>query len=148
MRYREVRAGKVAVSELVDALWRGQVLEPVLAEVLQLELDELSRRGGDEDLPAVADRRDAGGAVHVVSHVALVGDERRPGVETDADVDRARRQRLREPSRGRKSTGSGRKGEEEGVALGVNLDAAFRGARVPDEAAVLGERLGVCLCPE
>ena len=32
---------KVAVSELVDALWRGQVLEPVLAEILQLELDEL-----------------------------------------------------------------------------------------------------------
>ena len=105
-------------------------------------------RSGHEHLPAVADRRDASCTVHVVFHVALVGDERRPGVETDADVDRARCQRLREPGRGRKSAGSGRKGEKEGVALGVNLDAAFRGASVPDEAAVLGERLGVCLCPE
>ena len=51
-------------------------------------------------------------------------------------------------SRGGKSSGSGRKGEEEGVALRIDLDPAFRGARVPDEAAVLGERLGVCLVAE
>ena len=57
---------------------------------LQLELDELCGRGRDEHLPAVAGRRDAGGAVHVVSDVALLGDEWRPGVQADAHVDRGR----------------------------------------------------------
>ena len=50
--------------------------------------------------------------------------------------------------RGRERTGSRREGEEERVALGVHLDAALGGARLPDQAAVLGERLRVCLCAE
>ena len=78
----------------------------MLAEVDEaVETDERSGRGGDEHLPAVSDGRDAGGPVHVVSDVALVGDERRPGVQTDANVDRAGRQRLREGGRSSESTG-------------------------------------------
>ena len=42
----------------------------------------------------------------------------------------------------------GREREEEGVTLRIDLDATFSGARLPDDAAVLGERLGVALGAE
>ena len=42
----------------------------------------------------------------------------------------------------------GREGEEEGVALRVDLDAALGGAGLPDHAPVLGERLRVPLGAE
>ena len=117
-----------AVTELVHALERGEILEAVLAEVAEpVRPDERCRRGSNEYLPAVADSRDPRGAVHVVSDVSLIRDERRPCVETDADVDRAGRQRFRERSRGGESAWSCREGEEEGVALGVDLDATFGG---------------------
>ena len=41
-----------------------------------------------------------------------------------------------------------REGEEEGVALRVHLDPALGGARLPDHAPVLGERLRVALGAE
>ena len=50
---------ELAVSELVDPLRRREVLEPVLAQVRELDLDELSRRGGDEHLAAVPGGGDA-----------------------------------------------------------------------------------------
>ena len=108
---------EVTVSELVDALRRGEVLESVLAKILQLELDKLCGRGRDEHLAAVAGGRDAGGTVHVVSDVSLPGHEWRAGVETDANVGPAGPQRLGERSRSGESTGRRRKGEEERVAL-------------------------------
>ena len=140
---------KLAVAELVDALGRREVLEAMFAEVDEpVDSDKRSRRGGDEHLSAVADCRDARGAVHIVSDVALVGDERRPGVQADANVDRAGRQRLRERGCSRESAGRRREGEEEGVALGVDLDPALGRARLPDQPTVLRERLGVRLRAE
>ena len=94
-RHGQVRAvealegGEVAVSELVDALGGGEVLEPVLAEVSELELDERSGGGRDEHLPAVAAGSDAGSAVDVGADVALLGQERRSGVQADPHRDRA-----------------------------------------------------------
>ena len=44
---------EVTGSELVDALGRRQVLQAVLAQITQLTLDELGRRGRDEHLSAV-----------------------------------------------------------------------------------------------
>ena len=96
----------------------------------------------------MADRRDTRGAVDVVSDVPLVGDERRSGVEADADVDRAGRQRLGERSGCREGAGRRRKSEEEGISLCVDLDATLGRARLPDDPAVLGERLGVRLGAE
>jgi hypothetical protein len=55
---------KVLVTELVDAFRRGQILEPVRAEIAELlRSDERRSGGGDEDLAAVTARRDARGAV-------------------------------------------------------------------------------------
>ncbi len=149
---REVRAVETLqrreslLAELVDALGRGDVLEAMLAQIDEpVEPDKRGRRGGDEHLSAVADCGDARSAMHVVSDVALIGDERRPGVETDAHVDRAGRQRLRERSPSCESARRRREGEEEGVALGVDLDPAFGRTRLPYDSAVLGERIRVGL---
>ena len=137
------------VAELVDALGRSEVLEAMLAEVGEpVEPDERRGRGRDQHLPAVADRRDPSSAVDVVSDVSLIGDERRPGVETNAHVDRAGRERLCERGRRRECAGRGRKGEEEGISLGIDLDATLGGARLPDYPAVLGELVGVRLGAE
>ena len=45
-------------------------------------------------------------------------------------------------------TRSGREGEEEGVALGVDLDPALDCARCPDQPPVLGQRFRVGLGAE
>ena len=70
--------------------------------------DERCCRRGDEHLPAVSNRCDACRSVHVVSDIALVGDERRPSVQADSHVDRAGRQRLRERGCSRESARRGR----------------------------------------
>jgi hypothetical protein len=117
----------------------------VLAEVAELVLDELGGRGRDEHLPAVPGRGDAGGTVHVSADVPLLGEQRRPRVQSDPDLDRARGERLGEATCRRYRPWRRRKGEEEGVALGVHLDPALGAARLPDHTAVLGEHLRVAL---
>ena len=83
--------GNSLVAELEHALGRGEILEPVLAEIVQRRrrLDERSRRRRDEHLAAVAGRRDPRRAMHFRADVALVGDERRPGVHADSHANRA-----------------------------------------------------------
>ncbi len=121
----------------------------MLAEVGEpVEPDERCRRGRDEHLPAVADRRDAGGAVHVISDVAFVRHERRACVQADAHMDRAGRQRFRKRSSSCERAGRRREGEEERIALGVDLDPALGRTRLSYHPTVLGECLGVRLGPE
>ncbi len=64
---------ELRLAELVDPLRRGEVLQPVLAQVAHRRgIDQPRRRGGDERLPAVAARRDPRSAVHIDADVALV----------------------------------------------------------------------------
>jgi hypothetical protein len=66
---------------LVDPLGRGEVLQPVLAEIAQpIRAGEVVGRLRDDGLPAVAGRGDPGGAVDVDADVALLGHERLAGV--------------------------------------------------------------------
>ena len=58
----------------------------MLAEIGELVLDELGSRGRDEHLPPVACGGDACRAVDVATDVALFGQQRRPGVQADADL--------------------------------------------------------------
>ena len=133
--HRQVRAvegferGEVAVSELVDALGSGEVLQPMLAEVAKFALDELRARRGHEHLTAVAAGGDARGAVDVVSHIALVGQKRRSGVQADPDLHLPGRKRIREGGGGGERSRRGREGEEEGVTLRIHLDPALRWRR-------------------
>ena len=122
-----------------------EVLEPMQAQVVQVGVvDQLRGGGTDQDLAAVAGGGDAGGAVDVGPDVALVGQQRGAGVEADADPDRSPRpgRRVRLGRRGQRA-GRGREGDEEGVALGVDLDPAVAREGVAHDAAVLGQRIGV-----
>ena len=96
----------------------------------------------------MAGRSDPCGEVHVISDVALVSHERRPRVQTDAQVDAAVREGVGDRLGGSYSAWSGREGEEEGVSLGVHLDAVLGRARLADDASVLGERVCVGLRAE
>ena len=78
-----------AVAELGERDGRGDVLQSVLAELAERRVDEGSGGRGDEHLPAVAGGGDAGGDVDVLSHVALVREERRARVQPDANGDGA-----------------------------------------------------------
>ena len=141
---------EVLAAELVEPLWFGEVLESVLAQVAHEHavVEQCPGRFAEQHLAAVSRRHYARRPVHVASYVALVGDERRPGVKAHTHVDGTGRQRFREHGRGRESTGRRREGEEEGVALRIDLDSVLGGACLPDDPTVLGERLGVGLRAE
>jgi hypothetical protein len=149
-RPREIRVRdrlerrEVAVPELVQRDGLVEVLQPVLAELAELAARCVRRRRcGDDHLPAVARGADPGRAVDVDSYVALAGDMRIAGVNSDADADRAARKPCARGSRRCERAGCGREGDEERVALRVDLDSAVRPERLADDASVLGKRLGV-----
>jgi hypothetical protein len=137
---------EVVVSQLVDALRRRQVLQPVLADVAELVGPQ--ERGGrrrDQHLAAATGGVDPGRPVDVGADVAFFREERRAGVHAYPYVDRSRSERLRRLGGGLERTRRGRERIEEGVPLCVDLDAAVRGERLAQDAAVLGERLRIPL---
>ena len=85
--------GKSSVSELVDPLGLGQILQAVVAEVAEpTGPDELGGRGRDQHLPAVTAGGDPRRPVHVHPDVALLANARGAGVDSNPQPDRARRQ--------------------------------------------------------
>ena len=139
---------EVAGSQLVDALGSCEIRKAVLAEIRELQLDELSRGGRDEHLATVTGRGDACSSVDIASDVALVGQQRRPCVQTNPHFDRAGRELLGHVARGLECSRCRRKGDEERVSLSVDLNSIVAGARLADYAAMLCERLRVLLRPE
>jgi hypothetical protein len=140
---------EVPVAELVDALRRRQVLQPVRAEVAQIGVaGERSRRGGDEDLAAVPACGDARRAVDVSADIALVGEQRRSRMDAHPDANGTGGELFTRGRRGRQRAWCRWEGDEEGVALRVDLDPALRGDRVADHAPVLCQRLRVRLGAE
>ena len=132
---------EVVVSQLVDALGRGQVLQPVLAEVAQaVGARERRRWRPRQHLPAVAAGGDARRPVDVDPHVAFLGHVRRARVEAHADADRARGEPLQRGCRRRERTRRRRERDEESVALRIHLDPAVRNERLAQDPAMLGER--------
>ncbi len=88
------------------------------------------------------------GEMDIVADVALVGDERRSGVQAGTHPYRAGRERRGELARGLDRPRRGREGEEERVALRVHLDAAVCRGRLADQPPVLGERRRIGLGAE
>jgi hypothetical protein len=113
-----------------------------LAEVGELDVDRPGGGRRDEHLPAVADSGDAGRPMHVISNVALVRGKRRARMQADPHLDRPCRERARHRRGRRKSSRSGRKGEEECVSLRIHLDAALGNTGLADNAPVFSE----CRC--
>ena len=68
-------------------------MKPVFAEVGELDLDERSRRGGDEHLSPVPGSGDARGAMDVAADIALIGEQGRAGMQADPNLDRPGRER-------------------------------------------------------
>ena len=93
----------------------------------------------------MARSRDPGTAVDIDAHVALVGKERRPRVQTDAHPDWAGHQCLGQFSGGGERGGRRRERDEERVALGIDLHAIVTGTRLADDLPVCGKRLGIGL---
>jgi len=140
-RHRNVRGvqrakrRELALPELVQPERPAEVLETVQAQIGEQEtvawLQEAGRALGDEHLAAVACSRDAGGGMHVDSDVALVGRRRLAGVDAHPHAHRRRLQRLPAFLGGHKRVRGAGEGVEEGVALGVDLDAAVARERLP-----------------
>ena len=90
----------------------------------RLAVKERDRRRRGDDLAAVSECGDSCGAVDVDSHVALGGQDRRSRVQTHAHSDRPAGEPLsRREGCGDCALGRG-KGDEEGIALRIDLDAS------------------------
>ena len=117
----------------------------MLAEVAELVVNQCGGRGRDEHLPAVPCSGDSGRPVDIRSDVALVRQERRAGVEPHPNWNRQRGLRV---SRRFERARRGREGDEESIALRVDLDAAVPLESLAQDAPVLSKFIGVALCPE
>src|SRR6478672_7173218 len=94
----------------------------MLAEIAQrIAPNEIGGRSGKQHLPAVRAGGDPCRTVDVCPHVALLGRQRSTRMETHAHGERQLPLGL---ARGFEGTGRGRKGEEEPIALRIDLDAA------------------------
>ena len=93
--------------------------------------------------PPCASARDACAAVNVDPDVALAGNGRRARVQSHANRDRPGPELVLRGARGVSRAGRRRERDEEGVALGVDLDTAVCGEGVSQESSMLGECLRV-----
>jgi hypothetical protein len=136
-------------AELKQLDGRVEVLEPMPSEIPQrLVSDERRRHGGDEHLAAVCERGHSRAAMDVDPDVALRSHVGGARVQAHPHGERPRRERPLPGCRGADGSGGGREGDEERVPLGVDLHTALGGERSSEDAAVLGERLGVGVGPE
>lgn len=131
-------SGGKSVADLEDVLSVQKVLEPVPAEVA--DVDVLAKEGAgllrQQHLATVSARRDPRGTVHVDAYVALVGEQRLSGVEPHAHLHRSARECTL--SLGRCGDGTARRSEcvEKRVALGIDLYAIVR-SEYPAQAAAM-----------
>ena len=102
--------------------------------VRESPVEKRAGRLREYDLPSVAGGCDPRSEVNVVSDVALVGHERRPRVQADAQVDPARCECLGHRLCRGDCARRGREGEEERVSLRVDLDAALGRAGLTHDA--------------
>ena len=126
-RLQRRELGQPCHQRLEQPLRLSQVLQPVLAQAAQLDgtCAAAARAVSDERRSGRRGRRRRyGAAVDVDAHVALLGHGRLAGVQPHPHADAGARQR---PLAGDRRLGGAlrrRKGDEEGVALGVDLDTA------------------------
>ena len=148
-------ASTPSISQLVDPLRLVEVLQPALSDRMHGDTlrdggaDERPRRLGEEDAAARGRAAETRGADDVEAVVALLADRRLAGVEAHAHADvhplrpRVRRVRALRLDRGRDRVARAREGEEERVALRVDLDAAAVAERLAHEPPVVGEHVAV-----
>ena len=79
--------------------------------------------------------------MHVHPHVALLGEQGLARVHSHANADRSSGERVLSRLGGRERVLRPRKGDEERVALCVDLDTAVARERLAQHPAMLGERI-------
>jgi hypothetical protein len=121
---------EVARAELEQPKRLQQILEPVLAEIPQVILDEIPGRLREQRLAAVPGRADAGGTVNIDADIALPSHGRFAGVQADTGAHRPRGQPSLRLERGRDRICRAREREEERIALSVDLDSAQSAGRL------------------
>ena len=135
---------KVPVAELVDPLGCRQVLEPILPEVAQtLHAGQVPSRLRDQDLAAVAGGGDAGRTVDVDPDVALLGHKRLAGVQSHPHPNGTALEFVARVCRSRKCVRRLPEGDEECVALRVDLDAPVPREGSAEYATMLGKQAGI-----
>ena len=156
LQRREGR-GQAVGHQLEDLLGPAEVLQPVQAKVPERRAgrhgvaQQGGRGGGEHDLPAVRDRRNAGRAVHVQADQADGGLSRLAGMHAHPDADfpagrpPVRAQRPLHLDRRGDARAGRREDREEGVALGVDLPAVMPVQPGPDDPVVIGEDLRVSI---
>ena len=103
----------------------------MVAEVAQSGAQEGSRGGRNEYLPPVAAGSNAGGPMHVAANVAILGEQRRAGVQAHAQRDRAGRKSLVDRYSCCDGAWCRGEGDKEGVSLGVHFDPSVARACLP-----------------
>ena len=130
--------------ELIEPLRLGQVLQAVLAQVAQLVAPQQGGgRSGDQHLPAVAGRGDPGRSVHIDADIPVLAKVRRPSVDANPHLNRARGQFPYCLRSGPHCLGSGWERDEERVAVRIDLRSAVSDERLAQYAAMLRERMRV-----
>ena len=144
LQQREVTTEPVHV-ELVDALRRAQILEPVHAQVANSRVHERTGRLRQEHLPAVPDRGDPRPLVHVEADVSLLCQPGLTGVQPHPNANRSIRQRTLAVGRGGNGIRRAGEGDEERVTLCIDLDAVMFGKGRPETTPMLLQRLAIAV---
>src|SRR4051812_17595756 len=140
---------ELAFAELVDALRRRQILEPVFAEVSErFSVCECGRRAGYEDLAAVPRGCDARRAMDVYADVSLLAEQRRSRVQAHADANRSGGERLLRLRCGCQGPRRRRERDEERVTLRIHFGPVVPAAGLADDASMPSERLRVLVCAD
>ena len=132
---------------LEDPLGLRKILEPVLAQIAQLErrVGRVGRRPREQHLAPVPGRRDAGGTVHVDARVPLGRAQGRPRVQPHAHAHRAAGQPQLRLHRRRHRVAGPWEHDEKGIALGVDLHAGVARERLSEDPAVLGQHIRIAI---
>jgi hypothetical protein len=139
---------ELLLADLVEALRRCEVTEPVHAEVAQaIHMHEISRRLRQQNLTAVAGSRNPRGAMQIDPDVSLIGHGWLTRVQTRAHLDRSIPERFAHGRRSCQSVRRLRERHEECVPLGVHLDAAVTGELSAQRLTVLGQQRRVVRAP-
>ena len=144
LQQREVTTELVHL-ELVDALRRAQILEPVDAQVANSRVHERTGRLRQEHLPAVPDRGDPRPLVHVEADVSLLCQPGLARVQPHPNANRSIRQRTLAIGRGGNGIRRAGEGDEERIALRVDLDALVLRERRPQTPPMLLQRLAIAV---
>ena len=154
--FRQVRSVEApqrwerAAPELIDPLRPRQVLQPVLPEVDEVVRahQQIAGRVREQHLPAVTGVGDPGGPVHVHADVALLRQQRLPGVDPHSHANDVLTQDGLRCAGCVGCVGCPAERVEERIALGVDLDPLLRLERMPQDRALAFQLVGVRRRPE